>query len=408
MNSKNLSKLVKNLVLASAILSLNVNLVRAEDSNIHEDLTVIANKNTLNITENENITLENDETIVNKNIEIEDISTHQDSTNAIAEDVIIEENAPNISVVQNDKNLHVQIKENDNTLFKQEALKLGQAACFFKTQGEDPYFTVVRPDIDENYIYKCGCIDPLTGNARHIKNTDDLESIYVIEQLINGFSGNYRYKMKYQGERKSYIGKFLESCISEEKYPGKILIDEYKKNIPMFWTLKTTDELRSILTYMINNFEEEEFKVNQKTLLVLKIDADPELKTLDETDKQILNAYFKLFPLTDKDVKEFFENSKKIILEGNSYMHDPKYVGETVGQSVLRQTEKFYKDFKGKDIAIIIGCLITYKLIDTLLENEIKGIKESVHSKFKDKTGSSTIVGAITNWFNDKIPSSSS
>ena len=280
---------------------------------------------------------------------------------------------------------------------KKETLILGQAAFFLNTNGPDPFINVLKPDIDEVSIIKCGCKDPETETTRHIKNTDDLQNICVLDETVNGFGGNYKSKKKYAGERKSIIGKALD--IISDEYPGTILIDEYKKNIPMFWVLKNVDELRAIFTYMAKKFEEEKFSPTKKNLLVLKIQNDPTLETLSKDEKTFLDAYFEVFPLTDKDVKEFFEQNKRLMLDMNNNIgrSNPKYIGETAIQSITRQTEKFYKDFEAKHIIILIGVFVTTKIILDFISNEIADGRKMLIQNTTGDTKSSSFLGAFIN-----------
>ncbi|MFC1894727.1 hypothetical protein ACFLYH_02140, partial [Candidatus Dependentiae bacterium] len=353
----------------------------------------------------ENVSIK--DTVVTKELAINDI------VEVITEDIVTEKKDPaieNVSIKDTVVTKELAINdivdvvtekiEDTKENFKQETLVLGQAACFLKTHGNDPFFNIIRPDIDEIKIIKCGCVDEESGKPRHIKNTCDLANLCPIEQILNGFGGNYRYKMKYQGERTSNIGKLIDNYVSPKIYPGKIIVDEYKQNLPMFWILRNVDELRNILIYFTSELEKEEFTPSNKTLLVLKLDNDKKLSSLNERDKEILDTYFKLFPLTDPDIKKFFETAKSTLLAGNDYMSkNPKYVGETASESILRQTEKYYKDFKSKDYAIMCGCFITFLIIQDLLKDEIETVKTTIQAGFKSRTGSKTIIGAIKSLF---------
>jgi hypothetical protein len=282
---------------------------------------------------------------------------------------------------------HMSIEE-----FKNDALKLGQAACFFNTPGEDPYFNVIHTDVNETRVIKCGCYDETINQNRKVTNAMDLENITPLRYTLWGYGGNYKHDMKYPGCRyKSPVGTVLsQTFLPTESYQGKIFIDEYKQHIPMFWVLRNIDELRALNTYLLKNFTEESIVPEKKTLLILKLQDDPELKTVDENDKAFLETYFEIFPTTDKEIKEFFEEMKKLMMERIADMKDPKMVGETLLEGIFRQVEKKYEDFEFKKVAMYCGVFFATAIVFDFIKNEISDARKILLQKLgKDEKATS-------------------
>jgi len=314
------------------------------------------------------------------------------ATDPIAENVVLDPNDPQISIIQDEKGLSFEIKKPkinvEKELFKQDALKLGQPACFFTTDG-DPCLRVSDSAIDKAILIECGCYDSETGQNRHIQKPQDLENLKAIWLIENLYGFNCQTNKKYRGEEESFVGKLLEKVfVPNDEYPGKPLVDEYKAHIPMFWTLKNSDEFKAISKYMLQNLAEQEYIPTEKTLLVLRIENDPKFETLDEKDREFLNTYFELFNLNDKEIKNFFEAHKELIIKSFNYLNDPTMIKETTTQGIFRRIDDFYKGFNISSLAIIASAF----LITDIIRDEVKDI---YHALVKNATGKETLVRAI-------------
>lgn len=262
--------------------------------------------------------------------------------------------------------------------FKKEAFK---PVCFFITVGKDPYLKVLKPDITEIKTIKCGCTKENCPTA--ITSASDLENLIPLRLTILNFGANTKLDVRYRGDREAVAGKILERIfLPAETYKGKILLDEYKENIPMFLILKTTAELQAIRNYFIKNLGAE-FVPTQKTPLVLKINDDANLEKLEPADNEFIEKYFERFMPTDPEVKAFFENSMATITDNCFDMNssDPLHVGESAIQSIFRQVEKLYKKFDAKDIAIVAGVTFLGTIILDQLRDEIRCIREKTFGK---------------------------
>jgi hypothetical protein len=266
--------------------------------------------------------------------------------------------------------------------------------CFFITVGKDPYLKVLKPGISEIKTIKCGCEQE--NCTTKITSASDLENLSPLRLTILNYCANTKLDVRYRGDREAVMGKVLERIfLPAETYKGKILLDEYKENIPMFWILNTTAELKAIKNYFIKNLDAE-FIPTQKIPLVIKINDDAKLEKLEPADKEFIEKYFELYTPTDPDVKNFFENGLATITD-NSYcmdISDPLHVGESTMQSIFRQVEKNYKKFDAKDIAIVAGVTLFGTLVISQIGDEIKAAKDIV---MKKAVGDSTFVGAINN-----------
>jgi hypothetical protein len=301
-------------------------------------------------------------------------------------------------VVVSEQNKAVK-KDSKLEKFKNETLILGQGCCFLDFHGNDPWFKKVKPDLDDAYSIKLGCIDQETGNPRKIKETQDLENITVLRYMYEGFGSHVATDIKYPGERSGF-NKALESILfMDHSYNGIPLVDEYKEGMPMFWILKNAEELRAISTFILKKFEEKQFVPEKKILLVIKLLEDPELKTLNTVDKEFLDTYFVTCPLSDKDVKEFFEKNHDILREGwhrNSSTH-PKSVGEDARVGILKDIEKFFKDFDTTRIITVAGAFILTKFIYDEINDLIDMGREKTFGKNNiRKSWSGSLINKLT------------
>ncbi len=253
---------------------------------------------------------------------------------------------------------------------KKEILTLGQNCLFLLTPGKDAFVSIYQPDVDSYKLIKLGYYNEETNNNNHLTKSEQFENMVVLSEMTNIYSANIRVQKKYPGDRESVLGEKLANIFfSENEYKGKILIDEYKSNIPMFWVLNNVEELRSIAKYITKNIANTTNE--EKPLLVIKILNDPKLETLIQKDIEFLNSYFDICSIQDPEIKEFFENAKESMLDRGSNMSSPRYKGETVLESVFRQTEKQFKEFKTKDWAVIAGVFIFSNILYSELKDGI-------------------------------------
>jgi hypothetical protein len=273
--------------------------------------------------------------------------------------------------------------------YKKEVLTLGQNAAFLLTPGKDPYFNLYQPDLDTFKVIKLGYFD---GKNHSVTKPEHLKKLTVLNEMINTYSANIRITKKYEGSRESFVSENLANAVLGKKfYKGQIIIDEYNKNIPMFWVLNNVEELRALANYIVNNVSFENKNTDlfslEKPMLVIKILEDPKFETLTDNDLYFLNTYFNIFSLNDKDVKEFFDNAKNKMLDRGTGMANPRIKGETALENIFRQTEKQYGEWKAKDWAITTGVLIAGTSTYSFFKNEINAAGKEI----KRLTGLNTL-----------------
>ena len=294
------------------------------------------------------------------------ISTNITANNTLKPQRIASNNTEEvITIDRNDLDFVKKIQKH-----KKELLTLGQNCLFLLTQGKDAFINVYQPDINSYKVIKLGYYNEEINSNNHLTEAEQFENMIVLSEMTNVYSANIRVQKKYPGDRESVLGEKLANIFfSENEYKGKILIDEYKSNIPMFWVLNNVEELRSIAKYITKNIENATNK--EKPLLVIKILNDPKLETLIQKDIEFLNSYFNICSIQDPEVKEFFENAKENMFDRGSNMSSPRYKGETVLESVFRQTEKQFKEFKTKDWAVIAGVFVFSNILYSELKDGI-------------------------------------
>ena len=231
--------------------------------------------------------------------------------------------------------------------FKQKTLFVNQSALFFTTLGKDPWIKINKENRDE---------------IHSLQLSKDLENPTVLRKMVNGIGGNYKEDRKYFGQRTNIIGKGIEYLLFQNsQYEGTILVDEYKEQIPMVWNLKNAQELEAVCNYLAKHFEEKNIKTTEKTLLILQLENDKNLKTVNAETSAFLNKYFEIFSATDEDLMKFFKKSKELIIDSPGKLKDPDK-NETILEGIVREVEKANNKFKAKDVAIAIGAVIAAKL----------------------------------------------
>lgn len=281
-----------------------------------------------------------------------------------------------------EKSVHAtikSIKKEELNNIKIDALKLGQPACILSTYSDDPSFKVVNSTVDEIKMFDLGCIDEKTQKNRGRQTIEDLENIIPLQLTTLGYGSNIKYNAKYPGKRKEPIAVILEKLfLPEKQYKGKVIVDEYTANYPMWFVLNSADEFKAISKYLQKNFDEINFRPSKKTLLVLTILNDPKLETLDRQDKEFISKYFNLFPLSDLEVKYFFEKAKDILISKNLEMKNTKpiRVGESVMEEIFREIEDKHGSWKLKNgvVALAVGTVSALMLFTLSKEVNVAAI----------------------------------
>ncbi|MBU4269932.1 hypothetical protein KJ644_01075 [Candidatus Dependentiae bacterium] len=270
--------------------------------------------------------------------------------------------------------LNVSATETNLEEIKNKALNYSNGCLFFNATEKDPEILILDMDINTYRKLKLGYNDPITNKNAHIKAAEQLEFMTVINESINKYASNLRIQKKYVGDRDTVLGKALETVfLPETYYQGKVIIDECKAQTPMFWVLKDEAQLDAIKNYMINNIGEE---IQEKTLLLIKVLNTRELANLSADNLDFLNKYFYLFPVTDTDVKKFFDKAKSEIADRGFDMSDAKIVGDTIRENVFGAVEKEFKDYKVENWAKYLGSAVATAVTMEIISPIFKTAKE--------------------------------
>ncbi len=281
--------------------------------------------------------------------------------------------------------LNISATETNIEEIKNKALNYSNGCLFLNATEKDPEILILDMDINTYRKLKLGYNDPVSGKNAHIKNPVQLENITVINESINKYASNLRIQKKYVGDRDTVLGKALETVfLPETYYQGKAIIDEYKAQTPMFWVLKDEAQLDAIKNYMINNIGEE---IQEKTLLLIKVLNTRELANLSADNLDFLNKYFYMFPVTDTDVKKFFDKAKSEIADRGFDMSDAKIVGDTIRENVFGAVEKEFKDYKVENWAKYLGSAIATAVTMEIISPVFKCAKERGKKVLSKYTG---------------------
>ncbi|MFH1643648.1 MAG: hypothetical protein ABIA74_00535 [bacterium] len=248
----------------------------------------------------------------------------------------------------------------------QNKITYGKTYSELNTLGKYTSYTILKPLHKELRTFLCGTESEKTYKTSVIKKSTDLQNIAPMRQM-GDFSGTFKKSnVKYQGWRDEVlIGKIIETILlGERKYKGKIIVDEYTNtDAPIFmWTLKNNTELKAIATYLLKNLVKRDYQIKEKPLLVLNLLEDPELKTLNEADKEFLSELFELVDPTNKDIKNYLKDCKTLYFDIKSNIGAcQKYIDENLREGIVRSLEKKFEDFKFKDnVGKIIVALLLF------------------------------------------------
>jgi hypothetical protein len=282
--------------------------------------------------------------------------------------------------------LNIKAMETNLEEIKNKALNYSNGCLFFNATEKDPEILILDTDINTYKKLKIGYNDPISGKNAHIKNPIQLENMTVINETINKYASNLRIQKKYMGDRDTVVGKALQTIfLPETYYQGKIIVDEYKTQMPMFWVLKNEDQLNAIKNYLLKNLNITE--ETEKTLLLIKILSTKDITKLNAENLEFLNKYFYVYSVEDINVKKFFDKAKSEIADRGFDMSDAKIIGDTVRENIFGAVEKEFKDYKvenwTKEFGRIMAVAITMEIISPIFKNA----KERVKNYVLDHTG---------------------
>ncbi|MCF7899379.1 hypothetical protein K9L05_01890 [Candidatus Babeliales bacterium] len=281
------------------------------------------------------------------------------------------------------ENRKIDVKKSSINFFNQNV-------CFFNSVNSDPVILNFNKDAKKITIIECGCINTKDSSNAKVKEDSDIANLTTIAKTDLFYTINKKTDHVYTGKRKGF-GKCLEKalCLNQTNNQN-YLFDELKKNTPSCWTLKNAEQAKYLKEYFEKLIIEENFVPTQKTLLLLKIVGDPELKTLDKDVKNFFSKFYEIYTITDKEVIAFFADLEQELYDkcvdiGGS---NPEHINEGIRESVLMQTEKNFKKFDGSHLAIASVTFLT----TTCFNAEIKKFVSVAQKKLTGKSSIAEVV----------------
>ncbi len=249
----------------------------------------------------------------------------------------------------------------DQSSFKTKVFNQGNAA-FLSTLSGRPFLTVRYQFRGENQRFKF--VKDL--NAHTAEN-----NYGVVRWHRLGYGSCTKGDFKLPGARDSIIGSSIANALTTVgflplySYEENPLVELYQENVPMMWQVKSVDELRSILGQLDARLKELSVSPNKNAILVLRINGDPQQRTVTATDRKLLNKYFRQFSLDDEEVHDFFETMQEHMNEENYTLEGagPEWVYESFLEGLFRMTEKQCVEFKVKRALPIIVTLMAATMI---------------------------------------------
>lgn len=288
------------------------------------------------------------------------------------------------------ENRKIDIKKTSINFFNQNV-------CFFNSVNSDPVILTFNKDAKKITIIECGCINTKTNSNAKVKEDSDIANLTPIAKTELFYTINKKTDHVYTGKRKGF-GKCLEKvlCLNQTDNQN-YLFNELKKNTPSCWTLNNAEQAKYLKENLEKLIIEENFVPTQKTLLLLKIVGDPELKTLDKEVKNFFSRFYDIYTITDKETTTFFTELEQELYDkcvdiGGS---NPEHINEGIRESVLMQTEKKFKKFDGQQLAILSAAFLTTTWLGSEIRETIavteqrligkRSIAEAVWDKFCPK-----------------------
>ncbi len=212
----------------------------------------------------------------------------------------------------------------------------------------------------------------------------DLENLELLRYIMLSYNGNTFIKKdkKYKGHRTSPIGKALANVMGVEKAATKQPLKDEYVSVPVWW-LKFNDvtEFRQLAVYLEKILKDEQ--TTRKPMLMITLEDDLELNTLDTHDLEFIQKYFELVPFTNKDMRDFRNAIEKKCLTSRAEHQKAGavYIDENFKERMFREITSVCEDFEWDRIApklalyggsILVGTLILDKITNNAKTNTLK------------------------------------
>jgi len=294
---------------------------------------------------------------------------------------------------------------------REEFKKVDQPFMFFKTFGKCPYAMHYDPAVNQLNFTFLGSYDAKTDAVVYPRKGKDFETLTPMRFTQKFLDANVQIDRKYSGHRESHAGKALEKflkyfgIIHDHQYEGSFMLNEYKLGVPMKWVLRDLADLKGLIAYLSKKFTEEGIIATKRPLLLLEMVQDAD--KLDQNDKEFLNMYFELLDPYDINVKAFFSDCQKTLLDVMDLSKDAKNVLETYTEMVFGGLEKENHEFKGKEFAakittLVLAAFTTVMIIDIISEMVTKPLTGKVKGVFVKRKDDPQL--ALLREIRDRLP----
>jgi hypothetical protein len=256
----------------------------------------------------------------------------------------------------------------------------GQNITYFKPYGKYPYTLTFLPGANQFNLVFCGCFDKSIDDVRLVKSAKDIETMVPFRYIQKMLDVNVQIDKKYRGQRESFGAQMLEHffklihLMPNDSYSGTFLVDEYKNNNIMRWSLRNKSELKALEVYMTRNFAGQKYVPTQKVPLFLEMEEG--LDNLDADDLAFLGKYFELLDPQDQTVKDFFKAVQTSMGDAIRDSANAKNVQESFGEMAFRKIDGIFSELKGKDLAVAalvaVISFVTVGVLTDVIKDEVK------------------------------------
>lgn len=283
--------------------------------------------------------------------------------------------------------------QSENTIgTREEFVDKDPSALFLRVSGDPKYPYVIKHDpiLNQWSMVLLGVQHNKASGV--MQQPEDLEWLIPLRFMLKNAESGIKVDKKYPGFRSvdtAFVGVALEKLlVPNERYKGKILIDEYlktakgEKPCSMKWVMKDLRYFRAIRNYMIRELIAtgmQQPPAKKPLLMVELLDGS----TFNDDDKLFLNTLFDYRDKNDPAAIKFFNDAQKRLNGIIDSTHDAKQVGESMGEALLHKLEDANGEFDIKKLAVMDAGAIFISLIT----KPVQSIFEAGIAKVSDVLG---------------------
>jgi hypothetical protein len=208
------------------------------------------------------------------------------------------------------------------------------------SKSKETYVEIYRPD--KALLTSVKAKSEFKNGAKVLKNTN--RYLYV------GVKDESKFR-----EERSFPAWILEKALllKEEKYKGKLLIDQYKDatGIPFWYVmLSSVDRLNDFITYLAKEIGDISTEQKRPSVFISVRDCLNPISSLSQDQGEKLAAMFENVCEygNDKDVLARAVESLSLIVDKKATFNSGKPVhdDENMRRTILRKTESLFEDFE--------------------------------------------------------------